>query len=124
MTELDALRSFADAVKSSGSKQQAVLAALADLEVSMANVEPIPEPPAPDPAEIRCPRCGTIGLPLVRLHRVVICGSCGASLVNQESGAIREARFTDVETLTATERLQLVQARASIARADRKAGVR
>ncbi len=128
MTELEALRQFADDARAVKQPDPIVAKALETLDaalnnVDVADVEPIQvvlDPADPPPStSIDCPICHHVAIPLVRLRSLAICGVCGASLV-VDGADVRPARFSDMEDCTADEKAQLVRGRASLARPERR----
>lgn len=72
------------------------------------------------PADIRCPLCDQQGPPLAGVGDLMVCGSCGASLVNDgsmEEILFRRATAADTLVLTASELHVLRVARGSVVRA-------
>lgn len=69
---------------------------------------------------ILCPACGEAEEPKVSIRALSICGHCGASLVVDASGQARRATAADTAGFDEMEMKQLVRARASIARPERR----
>lgn len=124
MTELEALRQFADEARNAKQPDPVVSAALKNLDAALNNIGPaaedIPtEPESAPPETIECPVCHNTEVPLVRLRTLVICGVCGASLV-ADGAEIRSATHADLEDLSKIEMAELRRVRASLARPERK----
>lgn len=69
---------------------------------------------------ICCPACGEVTEPKVSIRHVSICGYCGASLAVDATGQARRANAVDTASFDVAEMSQLVRARASIARPERR----
>lgn len=69
---------------------------------------------------IACPVCGQAEEPKVSIRDISICGYCGASLAVDSSGQARRATAVDTSQFDVLEMRQLVRARASIARPERR----
>lgn len=72
----------------------------------------------PDP--VLCPVCYTSAIPAAVVGGITICGSCGASLID-EGSHVRRALAVEVQTLDAADLVTLRRARGAITRPDRKA---
>ena len=66
-----------------------------------------------------CPKCATDAVPALQIRDVAICSNCGASVFIHE-GKVRLMRFSDTETFDVAEMAQLRNARATIARPERR----
>ncbi len=66
-----------------------------------------------------CPTCGVSADPAVTVQGIAVCASCGMALL-AEGDTWRQAKFVDLEPLTAAELLQLRKVSAPIARPGRK----
>ena len=71
-------------------------------------------------AEVLCPACGEAREPRTQVRNIAVCGACGASLVVQDDGSAVRAVAADTQVLTQPELSQLVRARASVARPERR----
>lgn len=69
---------------------------------------------------ILCPACGTATEPAASVRALSICGHCGASLVVDAGGQASRATARDTAGFDTLEMAQLVRARASIARPERR----
>ena len=69
---------------------------------------------------ITCPVCGETTEPKVSIRTLSICGHCGASLAVADDGTVTRATRLDTEGFDTLEMSQLVRARASIARPERR----
>ena len=66
-----------------------------------------------------CPVCLHDAEPVIQVHEVAVCASCGAS-VRLGEDAPRRASVSDLQGLTALEFADLGRARAAIARPTRR----
>lgn len=69
---------------------------------------------------ILCPACGEAVEPATSIRALSICGHCGASLVVDAGGQAKRATARDTAGFDVMEMQQLVRARASIARPERR----
>jgi hypothetical protein len=72
------------------------------------------------PESLLCPVCDETGPPLVSLKEILLCGSCGASLVINQLGMAVQASAQHTTALDVGELQQLRKARGRIARPERK----
>lgn len=123
MTELEALRAFAESMRSlpTKAKMADALKVLDETPPDLAlPAQPVIDDPVRDELpQITCPRCGTVDLPLVRVRTFAVCGYCGTSLLIEHDRA-RPAILADLEQLGAAEMATLKRARGSIVRAERR----
>lgn len=62
-----------------------------------------------------CPVCAHTRTPAVRVGVIVVCGSCGASLVVSGDTVLRRARALDLEPLSSDDLKQLQAFRGQLA---------
>ena len=70
-------------------------------------------------AMITCPVCGVTAEPAAAVAPILVCGHCGASLVDDPATGIRRATGNDTPGLKAVDLRTLQQARARLARPER-----
>ena len=72
----------------------------------------------PDP--ITCPTCGNEAEPAARVDGVVVCGSCGASLVVSDDAPVRRATAAETTALSPEALQTLRAARGRVLRPERR----
>ena len=69
---------------------------------------------------VLCENCLRVEVPMAMIRNVLVCRSCGASLVMNSDGSTRKATAVDVGGLSTAEFQELNRARAGIVRSDRR----